>query len=166
MFLTHGFSWCMYAVITLHSCDDHLQVEQLQQARMNMGTLSYVCHVRNKSLLLKRTITAFLPSPGNVFITSITMLNARPMFRRTLPVQDLIENETTDFAYQNLGWMRYCYSTEAFGIHPTDWQCCLLHPETQSQLQCRLRCNDFLCIRLFLPSLPIWMLHLLRQKAF
>lgn len=94
-------------------------MEQFQQARMYMGTLSYVRHVRNKSLLLKRTIAAFLPCPDSVvFITSIMTLNARPKFPRTFPVQDLIENETTDFAYQNLGWMRYSYSTEAFRIHP------------------------------------------------
>lgn len=120
VFLTHGFSWCRYTVTTLHSCDDHLQVEQLQQKRINTGTLSYICHVRNESLLLKRTAKAFLPSPGSVvFIASIVMLNARPTFHRTSQVQDLSENETTDFAYQNLGWMRCCYNTEAFRIHPT-----------------------------------------------
>lgn len=80
-------------VITLHSCDDYLQLEQLQQTRTNMRTISCICHVRNKSPLLERTVTAFVPSLGSaVFITSIMMLNARPMFHRTFPVQDLIED--------------------------------------------------------------------------
>lgn len=41
------------------------------------------------------------------------------MFCRTFPVKKLIENQTTDTAYQNLGWMRYFYSMETFRIHLT-----------------------------------------------
>lgn len=83
----------MYAVIPLHSCDDHLQVEQLLQTRMNMGTFLVFVMSGKKPILFKRTVTTFLPSPGSiVFITSFMMLNTMPMFHRTFPVQDLIEN--------------------------------------------------------------------------
>lgn len=90
-------------------------------------------------------IRAFLPSAGSAaFITSIMILSARPMLHRTFPVQDLIENATTDFAYQNLDWLRYCYSADVFRIHPTnpdDVVCFTLRQ--QPWFQCRLWCNIF-----------------------
>lgn len=116
-------------------------------------------------------IRAFLPSAGSVaFITSIMILSARPMLHRTFPVQDLIENATTDFAHQNLYRMRYCYSADVFRIHPTnpdDVVCFTLRQ--QPWFQCRLWCNIFLCFQLFLSSLPLecsTSIYPLRQKAF
>lgn len=99
---------------------------------MNVGSLSYVCQFWNKSLLVKRTITALHPGQGSVaFITTIMMLNARTMLCRTFPDHDLIEHKNTVFAWENIDWMakRYCYNPENLGsIQQKDAMLCL-HPE-------------------------------------
>lgn len=116
------------------------------------------------------TVAAFFSSAGSVsFITSIMILSARLMVHRTFPVQDLIKNKTTDFAYQNLDWMRYCYDTKVLRIHPTKPDNVVCFTLRQSWFQCRLWSNTFLCFQLFLPSLPFecsTSIYPLRQKAF
>lgn len=115
-------------------------------------------------------VAAFLPRAGSVsFITFIMILSARPMVHRSFPAHDLIKNKTTDFAYQNLDWMRYFYSTEVFRIHQSKPDNVICFTLRQSTPQCRLWSNIFLYFQLFLPSLQFECsisTYPLRQKAF